>query len=74
MNRIPFPILIASALLIQPALAHPGDHSQFSWSALAAHLFEPDHLIFAALTIAVGFLAFRAGRRAERRANDRSKQ
>jgi hypothetical protein len=56
-----------------PAHAHPGDHGHFSWSELAGHLFEPDHLFFAALTIVVGILAFRAGRRVERRARERSK-
>jgi H+/gluconate symporter-like permease len=53
------------------ASAHSGDHSGFGWTSLAVHLGEPDHLVFIALIVLVGVLAFRFGRRAERRARDR---
>jgi hypothetical protein len=53
------------------ASAHPGDHGGFGWAALAAHLAEPDHLVFVALIVLVGVLAFRIGRRAERPARQR---
>ena len=66
-------IFVLLAFVPTAAHAHPGDHSQFGWLGLAAHLFEPDHLIFIALMIVVGFLAFRAGRRAERQAQARRK-
>jgi hypothetical protein len=53
------------ALLATPALAHPGDHSGLSLLGSLAHIaLEPDHLIFAAATVAVGVLAYRAGKRA----------
>lgn len=51
-----------------PALAHPGDHAGFDFAALAAHVFEPDHIIFATLAGIIGVLAYKAGRRAEARA------
>ena len=54
------------------ASAHPGDHSGFGWTSLATHLLEPDHLVFIGLIVLVGILAFRLGRRAERRARERS--
>jgi hypothetical protein len=54
------------------ASAHPGDHTDFGWRALAAHVLEPDHLVFIALIVLVGVLAFRLGRRTERRARERS--
>jgi hypothetical protein len=50
--------------LATPAWAHPGDHSRFAWRELADHLFEPDHLVFAALIVITGVLAYRLGRRA----------
>jgi hydrogenase/urease accessory protein HupE len=53
------------------AFAHVGDHSHFDWVGFWAHLFEPDHLFFAAVTIVVGFLAYRAGRRAEARSTEK---
>ena len=40
---------------VTPADAHPGDHSGFSFSGLAAHLFEIDHLVFLALIVLVAF-------------------
>ena len=63
---VPLPAVIPTA-----ALAHPGDHSSFTWTTFSAHLLEPDHLIFVVLIIVVGFIAFRAGRRAERQAQER---
>ena len=36
------------------------------------HVIEPDHLVLIALIVLVGVLAFRIGRRTERRARDRS--
>jgi hypothetical protein len=54
------------------ASAHPGDHAGFGWMSLAVHLIEPDHLVFIALIVLVGVLAFRIGRRTERRGRDRS--
>jgi hypothetical protein len=55
-------------LLPTAAWAHPGDHSHFDWAGFWGHLFEPDHLFFAAVTIIAAVLAYRAGRRAEARA------
>ena len=55
------------------ALAHTGEHSSFGWMSLAMHLIEPDHLVFIAMIVLVGILAFRRGRRAERRIRDRGK-
>jgi hydrogenase/urease accessory protein HupE len=60
------PALVLVAVSSTAAYAHPGDHSQFGWLGLAEHLFEPDHLIFIALIVLVGFATFRAGRRSER--------
>jgi hypothetical protein len=60
------------ALGATAAWAHPGDHSVLGWTSLAAHLLEPDHLVFIALIVLAGILAFRMGRRAERRARRRS--
>ena len=55
------------------ASAHLGDHTGFGWISLARHLFEPDHLVFIALIVLVGLLAWRLGRRAERRARARGR-
>jgi hydrogenase/urease accessory protein HupE len=55
-------------LSTSPAFAHVGDHAHFDWAGIIAHLVEPDHLFFAAVTIITGFLAFRAGRKVEARA------
>lgn len=54
-------------LLPSAAFAHPGDHTHLDWMGLLTHLFEPDHLFFAVLTITASVLAYRAGRRAEAR-------
>ena len=56
-------------MLPTAALAHAGDHGHFDLAALIAHLFEPDHLFFAAVTVIASILAYRAGRRAEARAH-----
>jgi hypothetical protein len=64
MKHVAGPFLAAAAILAAaPASAHPGDHSRFSFTDLAAHVFEVDHLVFLALIVIVGLLAYRAGRR-----------
>ena len=60
--------MIALSAVATPAAAHPGDHARMSLTELVTHYAEPDHLAFLALTVIVGWLAFRAGRRAEARA------
>ena len=57
-----------------PAQAHPGGHAHMSWLELARHYAEPDHLAFLALTVIVGWLAFRWGRRIEARAQGRASE
>ncbi len=49
-------------------LLHIGDHTGLSFNQLGLHLLEADHLFFMALTLAVGWGAYRFGRRAEARA------
>lgn len=62
-------IVLSLAMMIPfPALAHQGDHAHFDWAGLISHVFETDHIVFAAIAVATGILAFRAGRRAEARA------
>ena len=63
--------LIAVLAAAYPALAHPGDHARMSMTELIVHYAEADHLAFLALTIVVGWLAYRAGRRAEAKAHVR---
>jgi EamA domain-containing membrane protein RarD len=46
---------------------HIGDHSGISLNALGLHLLEADHLFFMALTLAVGWGAYRHGRKVEAR-------
>ena len=58
---------IAATLAASPAFAHPGDHIGMAARELFVHLFETDHLIFAAVCIATGIFAYRAGKRAEAR-------
>jgi hypothetical protein len=53
--------------LAGPAAAHPGDHTRMPLTELISHYAEADHLAFLALTVIVGWLAYRAGRRAEAR-------
>ncbi|MCU0818457.1 MAG: HupE/UreJ family protein [Beijerinckiaceae bacterium] len=55
-------------LLPSATFAHPGEHAHLGFVAALAHLFEPDHLLFAAITVIASVLAYRAGRRAEARA------
>lgn len=59
------PLVLAS---IVPAAAHVGDHAHFDFVGAIAHLLEPDHLVFAGVTVIATVLAFRAGRRAEAKA------
>jgi hypothetical protein len=66
MIRLSYALFIT--LLSSRAFAHVGDHALFDWAGLIAHLLEPDHLFFAGVTVLTGFLAYRAGRRAEARA------
>lgn len=54
-------------LAASPALAHPGEHGGMDFASLAAHFFEPDHIIFATIAAIVGVLAYRAGVRKGRR-------
>lgn len=65
MKKLALCLWIGSAV---PAFAHVGSHGGLDVAALMAHLFEPDHLFFAAVTIVASVLAYRAGRRAEARA------
>lgn len=60
---------LVTLLLAVPgtALAHPGNHGGMSVSEVIRHYAEPDHLAFLALTVIVGVLAFRWGRRIEAR-------
>lgn len=68
MKKLGFiPILV----LASPALAHQGDHTGYDIAALVTHFFEWDHLLFSAIAVITGILCFRAGRRAEARAQSR---
>lgn len=60
-------LTVLPALVAGPAFAHPGEHGGLDLMALAAHFFEPDHLIFATLAGIIGVLAYRAGVRKGRR-------
>jgi hydrogenase/urease accessory protein HupE len=60
--------ICAFMLLPSTAFAHPGDHVHLDWASTLAHLFEPDHIFFAGVTVFASALAYRAGRRAEARA------
>jgi hydrogenase/urease accessory protein HupE len=65
-------LTLTFALLPAAAIAHPGDHHQFSLTAALTHaLSEPDHLIgLAALAAvsAVGWSLWRGRKRASERA------
>ena len=62
-------ILMAVSMLVAGAAhAHPGQHEHMSITQLIQHYAEPDHLAFLALTVIVGGLAYRIGRRAEAKA------
>lgn len=65
MNRL---VLLFSIVFAFPAFAHQGDHTHFDWAGLLAHVFEPDHVIFAGIAVVAALIAYRAGRRAEARA------
>ncbi len=56
--------IFALALLATPAFAHQGDHAHFDLAGLIAHIFEPDHVVFAAIAVLTGILAYRAGKKA----------
>lgn len=58
-------------LIATPTLAHVGDHAAFSMKALLGHLLELDHIAFAVIGAGAAWLAFKAGRRAEARAQQR---
>ena len=58
-------------LLNFPALAHQGDHAGMTLREIVSHVFETDHIVFAAIAVITGILCFRAGRRAEARAHGR---
>lgn len=64
-------IIFSGVLLTNSALAHQGDHTGFDWAGLIAHVFEADHIVFAAIAVLTGILAFRAGRRTEAKAHAR---
>ena len=66
-------LLAALAVTTQTAIAHPGDHVQMSVTELIAHYAEADHLAFLALTVIVGWLAYRLGRRTEARVRAKSR-
>ncbi|KAF0226633.1 MAG: hypothetical protein FD175_3000 [Beijerinckiaceae bacterium] len=61
-------VIVVLSMLPLPALAHQGDHTGFDWAGLLAHVFETDHMVFAAIAVVTGILCFRAGRRAEAKA------
>ena len=61
-------LMVVTALAATPALAHPGEHGHMGLIELLQHYAEPDHLAFLALTVIVGVLAFKLGRRTEARA------
>lgn len=63
-------LTVLLAFAATPALAHPGDHLGMTLAMLAEHLFEADHIVFATLAGIIGVLAYRAGRKAEIRAQE----
>ncbi len=75
MKRALYPGLSLAGLALSATAtsAHPGDHTAFGWKSLAAHLFEPDHLVFIALIVLVGLLGYRLARWTERRVSERSR-
>lgn len=64
MNRLAF---IPLALLATPAFAHFGDHTGMSLREVFDHVFETDHIVFAAIAVLTGILAYRAGKKAGQR-------
>lgn len=63
-----FPAIAGLVLSAVPAAAHVGEHQGMTLAQLASHVFETDHIVFAAIALVVGVLSYRAGRRAEARA------
>lgn len=61
MNRLAF---LPLALLASPALAHFGDHTAMSLREIFDHVFETDHIVFAAIAVLTGIFAYRAGKKA----------
>lgn len=59
--------LVTLLLWTAPALAHAGEHGGMAFSKFLSHVLETDHIVFAAVAVAVavGILSYRAGRRAE---------
>jgi hypothetical protein len=65
-------LALMTAAIATPAYAHTGDHSFLRTSVDALwHVLEPDHVVFALLTLLVGIMAYRAGRNSGRRAEAR---
>jgi hypothetical protein len=48
-------------------LLHVGDHTGLRLRELAAHIFELDHFVFAAVTVLVGIWIYRYGSRVKAR-------
>jgi hypothetical protein len=51
---------------------HTGNHVGMNARELASHILEPDHVVFALTTIAVGVWCYHARRRAEARNQERA--
>ena len=68
-----FTCLLALTAMSTVAAAHPGEHGHMSLVQIIGHYAEADHLAFLALTVIVGWVAYRLGRRAEAHAVVRSK-
>lgn len=64
-------VIVVLSMLPIPALAHQGDHTHYDIVGLVAHFLEWDHLLFSAIAVITGILCFRAGRRAEAKAQSR---
>lgn len=64
-------VFLPIVMLTFPAIAHQGDHAGMALREIISHVFETDHIVFAAIAIVTGILCFRAGRRAEARAHGR---
>jgi len=64
-------IIAIVSMFSVPAFAHQGDHTGFDIAGLISHVFETDHIVFAAIAVLTGVLAYRAGRRAETRSHTR---
>mgnify|MGYP006336505049 CR=1 FL=1 len=73
MQRVLTSLLVLSALS-SAAAAHPGEHGRMSLVEVITHYAEPDHLAFLALTVIVGYVSYRLGRRTEARVTVNAKQ